>query len=475
MEGRETELAPRPAGALRPLGLTAARWLTAAVAAAVAVAFADSSIVVLALPDMLGEFNTSIPGVSWVITSYNVVVAVAAFAIVPFLRLLAPARILAIGLVVFLVASLGAAVSGDLGVLIAFRALQGLGAAALLVGALPVLGFLMGSSKLGMSLWIVTGTIGAAMGPALGGILTQLFDWRAIFVVQAPIAAVALVGAWAARAEEPASDGSDPTVQPRRVWLANTGLGFVFGALVGALFLAVTILVAVWRFEPLTAAVIVTVLPLATVASRPLAACLPRVLGSAGGAGLLALGLVALALLPDSSAGIMAAALALCGVGLGLTVPPLTQESLHDGPILAKTGAWTTGARHAGLVLALVLIAPLLATELDDGAQQAALGATSVILDSEVGISTKVPLALDMRDLIDQTPRGEFPDLAEPFESRGVDANPELAEFRDSLIGTIEAVITRGFRTSFLLCAAFAAATLVPVLLLGARKREANS
>ena len=155
-------------------------------------------------------------------------------------------------------------------------------------------------------------------------------------------------------------------------------------------------------------------------------------------------------------------------------VPPLTEESLHDGPILAKTGAWSTGARHAGLVLALILIAPLLATELDDGAQQAALGATSVILDSEVGISTKVPLALDMRDLIDETPRGEFPDLAEPFESRGVDSDPELAEFRDSLIGTIEAVITRGFRTSFLLCAAFAAAAVVPILLLGARRREAS-
>ena len=46
-----------------------------------AVAFADSSIVVLALPDLYGAFNTSIVGVSWVITSYNLVVAVAAAAI----------------------------------------------------------------------------------------------------------------------------------------------------------------------------------------------------------------------------------------------------------------------------------------------------------------------------------------------------------------------------------------------------------
>ena len=52
--------------------------LTVAVAASVAVAFADSSIVVLALPDLYGEFDTSIVGVAWVITSYNLVVAVVA-------------------------------------------------------------------------------------------------------------------------------------------------------------------------------------------------------------------------------------------------------------------------------------------------------------------------------------------------------------------------------------------------------------
>ena len=49
-----------------------------AVAASVAVAFADSSIVVLALPDLYGAFNTSIVGVFWVITSFNPVVAVVA-------------------------------------------------------------------------------------------------------------------------------------------------------------------------------------------------------------------------------------------------------------------------------------------------------------------------------------------------------------------------------------------------------------
>ncbi len=58
----------------------------AAVAASVAVAFADSSIVVLALPELYSEFHTSLTGVSFVITSYNLVVFVGAFVLVPFTR-----------------------------------------------------------------------------------------------------------------------------------------------------------------------------------------------------------------------------------------------------------------------------------------------------------------------------------------------------------------------------------------------------
>ena len=61
-------------------------------AASVAVAFADSSIVVLALPNLYGAFDTTIVGVSWVITSYNLVVAVAAVAFVPLVGVSSLAR-----------------------------------------------------------------------------------------------------------------------------------------------------------------------------------------------------------------------------------------------------------------------------------------------------------------------------------------------------------------------------------------------
>src|SRR5256884_9981841 len=90
------------------------RLLTFAVAAAVAVAVADSSIVVLALPDLYSAFDTSIVGVSWVITAYNLVVAIGALTLVPVIGRLDVGKLSTIGLVAFCAGSVGCAVSGSL-------------------------------------------------------------------------------------------------------------------------------------------------------------------------------------------------------------------------------------------------------------------------------------------------------------------------------------------------------------------------
>ena len=81
------------------------------VAAIVGIAFADSSIVVLALPQLYGRFHASIEGVSWVLTAYNVAVAVAALALVLFVHRLDAKYVLASGLVLFLAAFVCAAVA----------------------------------------------------------------------------------------------------------------------------------------------------------------------------------------------------------------------------------------------------------------------------------------------------------------------------------------------------------------------------
>ena len=79
------------------------------VAAAVAIAFADSSIVVLALPQLYGQFHTTITGVSWVITAYNAAVAVTALGLVLFAHRVRVNVLLGAGLAVFLAASIACA------------------------------------------------------------------------------------------------------------------------------------------------------------------------------------------------------------------------------------------------------------------------------------------------------------------------------------------------------------------------------
>ncbi len=433
--------------------------LIALVAAAVAIAFADSSIVVLALPELYTHFDTTIEGVSWVVTAYNAAVAVTALVLVLFVHRFRAARVLAAGLIVFLGASIACALADSLGFLIGARTVQGAGAALLLAGALPVLGALAGSSADGARVWILAGTFGLALGPALGGVLTQAFSWRAIFVAQAPVAALGLLAVAHSHVRAVAEEGWRPSL--RKTLPANVTLGLLFGALVGALFLAVLLVISVWNYSPIAGAAIVSVLPAAALAARPLERRLPRLVAVCGGAALLAGGLVGLALLPSASVGFAVWALALCGAGLGLAVPVLSDAVLDPGSELTRSGTLTVGARHVGLVLAIAVIAPLLASKVPAAGDEAMLKATAVLLDAPVGLDKKVPVALSLRGAFARAQEGQTPDLAQPFNEHGAQTDSGLAATRDRLLGTIENTITRASRSAFFVCALFAAMALL--------------
>jgi MFS family permease len=424
------------------------RGLSAPLTAAVAVAFADSSIVVLALPELYGRFDTTIEGVSWVVTAYNAAVAVTALALLLLVHRLSSAVLLGAGLGLFFAASIACAAAQSLAFLIGARTVQGVGAALLLVGALPVLG---------RARWTAAGTFGLALGPALGGVLTQAFDWRAIFVAQAPVAALGLVGLVRAHTHVEAEEGWSRSLV--RTLPANTCLGLLFGALVGALFLAVLLVISVWDYSPIAGAGIVSALPLAALAVRSLR--LSPLTAVCGGSALLGIGLVGLALLPSASVGFMVWSLALCGAGLGLAIPVLSNAAVDRGAGLTRSGTLTVGARHAGLVLALALIAPLLASRVPEAGDKALLRGTAVLLDAQIGLEKKVPVALDLRKAFARAQEGETPDLREPFNANGARSDPALAAVRDRLFGAIAATITRASRPAFFLCAGFAALALI--------------
>ena len=431
---------------------------------AVGLAFADSSIVVLALPDLISELETSVTGVSWVVTSYNLAVAVAALALVRVGRGLPPARLAAAGLALFLVASLACGLSPGLGALITFRSLQGLGGAALLAGSLPLARSLAGTPEAGSALWALAGAVGVAVGPAAGGALTQAFDWRAIFLAQAPVAAAALAAMIGGVAVRPDSESAPATGRIA----ANSALALVSGGLVGALFLVVVLLVDVWRLSPLQAAAIVSTIPAGAVAGRALGTRSPTLAGLATGCVTLAAGLAALALLPASKVAWIVAGLACCGLGLGLTVPRLTSAALRPGANAAASGSWSVAARHVGLVAALVLVAPVLAHDLDAGAVRAERAGAALVLDAQLDTETKVPLAIDLARAIERTPHGTLPDFGPEFGERrsGGDEGAELDRLRRGLDETVRAVVTRGFRRAFTICALLALLALGPVLFL---------
>jgi hypothetical protein len=246
-------------------------------------------------------------------------------------------------------------------------------------------------------------------------------------------------------------------------------LGLVFGALVGALFLAVLLVINGWGLSPIAGAAVVSALPVAALAARRLAGDLSTPAATAGGSLLMAAGLVALALLPAVSIAIVAVSLALCGVGMGLAVPALTGVAVAPDARLTRHGSVTIGARHAGLVVALVLVAPLLSHDLERGSRNALLSGTRVLLNADVPIRQEVPIAVDLGRVVEHTPRGTVPDLAQPFDKRGAAHDAVLRHARDSLVGAIKDAITRSFRPSLLLCAALAALALIPILLLRPR------
>ena len=387
------------------------RIVVALLIGAVALAFADASVVALALPDLYGEFDTTIVGVSWVLTTYALAVALTSIPVALLHRRIRPLALVATGVAIFTAASLVAGLSHSLAQLLTARAVQGVGATMLLAGSLPVMTAIAPGDGRARRWWALAGAVGAAVGPALGGVLTQLFDWRAIFFVQAPVVGAALVVAFEPSARALRHEGhvhGQPGVRRRDVAVANVGFALVFAALVAALFLGVLLAIEVWRYSPIESAVLVSALPLGMLVGRRLQGA-PTPLVAAGGALLLAGGLLGLAYVPGAEPVMAAIAFAVCGAGFDLIHEVLDGAAVpSDGPAI-RASAVSVGARHAGLVLGLALIAPVLSSSLEAGIERATLGATQTMLSTDLELRDKLPVTWALRNAIEEAPRGRCP------------------------------------------------------------------
>ncbi|HWC26188.1 MAG TPA: MFS transporter [Solirubrobacteraceae bacterium] len=433
------------------------------VALAVGVVLADSSIVTLGLPDMLRAFDVEVAEVAWVLTSFNLVLALAALPAAALVRRGGTKASWRLGIVVFAAASLACAVAPNLGVLVAARCAQALGGAAVLMAALAVLVAERGRHE-GARIWGAAGIVGAAVGPALGGALTQLISWEAIFAAQVPLVlAVAVPLAASVRA---------PADRPEPAPLAAAAaLALVSAALTAALFLLVILITEGWRRSPLEAAAIVSVMALAAIAAAPIARLLGGGLRRAvAGSVALAGGLAALGLLPGAAAQWTIAPQILLGLGLGLALAALIERSLGARQAPIGRGAWTIGARHAGVVIGLLVLTPVFTADLEQEQVAAQRAGSAHLLDARLSPALKIQLADAIAERIERA-GGRLPNLRPAFDELepAPEARPAYDRLEADLADEVRRAATHAFSRSFLLAAGLALLALVPIALAGPR------
>jgi len=211
------------------------RRVLAATVLGSSMAFIDGSVVNVALPGIQADLQAGMGAMQWVVNAYLLLLGA--------LVLLGGAlgdragrvRVFMAGVAVFTAASVGCALAPSAAVLVAARAVQGLGAALLVPSSLAIIGAAFNEAERGAAIgtWSAAGALTTAFGPVLGGWLVDAVSWRAIFLLNVPVAIAALwlaFGLVESRDADAAHNGLD--------WagsgLAVTGLGLLAYGLIEA-------------------------------------------------------------------------------------------------------------------------------------------------------------------------------------------------------------------------------------------------
>ncbi len=178
------------------------RAALAALALATLLASLGTSVANVALPTLARELGTPFMTAQWIVLAYLLAVTASVVAIGRLADALGRRRLLIAGLVTFTTASAASGLAPTVGALIAARAVQGLGAAAMMALAVALVAEVVPTSATGRAMGLLgtTSAVGTALGPSLGGVLIHALGWRSIFGVSAALGAV---GAALARAALP--------------------------------------------------------------------------------------------------------------------------------------------------------------------------------------------------------------------------------------------------------------------------------
>jgi MFS family permease len=184
-------------------------WVLAALALCMLLPSLGTSIANVALPHLAEVFGASFHQVQWVVLAYLLTTTALVVGVGRLGDIVGRRRLLLAGIVLFTVASTLGAAAPTLGLLIAARAAQGLGAAMMMALAIAFVGEAVPKARTGSAMGLLgsMSAIGTALGPTLGGVLIAAFGWPAIFVVKLPLGVLAGVLVWRCL---PADDAVSP-------------------------------------------------------------------------------------------------------------------------------------------------------------------------------------------------------------------------------------------------------------------------
>lgn len=172
----------------------AANWALAALSLSMLLSSLGTSSANVGLPSLAEAFGASFQDVQWVVLAYLLAITSLIVSVGRLGDIMGRRRLLLAGIATFTLASGLSGIAPTLGVLIAARAAQGIGAAIMMALTMAIVGETVAKAKTGSAMGLLgsISAIGTALGPSLGGLLIAWIGWRAIFLVNVPLGFVAL-------------------------------------------------------------------------------------------------------------------------------------------------------------------------------------------------------------------------------------------------------------------------------------------
>ncbi|TWA18356.1 EmrB/QacA subfamily drug resistance transporter [Sinorhizobium medicae] len=210
-------------------GAAAAQWALASLSLSVLLSSLGTSIANVGLPSLAAAFSASFQQVQWVVLAYLLAISTLIVTVGRLGDIIGRRRLLLAGILLFTLSSALSGAASNLPVLIFARSVQGLGAAVMMTLAMALVGDAVAKERTGSAMGLLgtMSAVGTALGPSLGGVLIAGLGWRAIFLVNVPLGALAFLLAWRSLpADRQAPEAERPGFDVRGTLL----LGFTLAA-----------------------------------------------------------------------------------------------------------------------------------------------------------------------------------------------------------------------------------------------------